>query len=210
MCDTLRALGVRSRMSLGVVQASVSNTDTKEIADASPAACEADRSVLDIHAISRVGCGAQKRGQSEACRAFRGSLPDAGHLAVNDSLVGLAPVKACAADGAPALDISPSPGALINPSNNMKPGNIQGPLSFDNDGYFGSGRPKAASVAESDVVPCDARDGVRLELERRRIERNRKSAAKSNLKKREEREKLRKDIEQWKAKLNELKMKEDE
>lgn len=63
---------------------------------------------------------------------------------------------------------------------------------------------------EPNAGRSDEKEAASLELRRKRIERNRLSAARSNLRKREEREELRRSIEHWKEKVAELEEREKE
>lgn len=71
---------------------------------------------------------------------------------------------------------------------------------------------KDDAPVEEEIQPAldSEKDVAGFEMERRRIERNRISAARYNLRKREERENLRASIEQWREKENELKEREKE
>lgn len=215
LCDTLRALGVRSRMSLGVIPGPIS--ETERTAFASPGTCEADPSLrLDICEASCVRCEAHQgrylteSNPSRACSAFRDSLPDIAHPAANESLVGPGPVEASGVVETALIYIPSSVRAPSNASTGMRHRNIQDPEPFDNREHLGSARADSALIVESGDIPHGAKEASRLEIQRKRVERNRISAAKSNMKKREEKQKLRNDIEQWKAKLYELKTKENE
>lgn len=73
------------------------------------------------------------------------------------------------------------------------------------------GSPEDSAVrGETAAILSDERETARLDLKTRKIERNRLCAAKSNLRERQEREELRRNIENWRRKVVELEKKKDE
>lgn len=198
LCDILRALGIRYCMSLGVVPARL---PLKVCRDPLPDSEQQESTHLTVHNTSQ----AFSVVPSERARKNSAAPVEGRSLSV-DAIQGVEQFKTLVDD----------------PFGNCHPITLSSEIEImeTHEGspsvsHFGGQLDLARECADAGEAIRPALDSGKegfpnLEMQRRRIERNRISAARYNLRKREERENLRGSINQWRAKENELKERESE